>query len=53
VPAYALFDATVFYDRPAYRVGLKADNITDELYWGMYLAPQPGRRIIGNVTCKF
>jgi iron complex outermembrane receptor protein len=53
VPSYTLFDATVFYDRPSYRVGLKADNITDELYWGMYLAPQPGRRLIGNVTYKF
>jgi iron complex outermembrane receptor protein len=53
VPSYTLFDATVFYDTPAYRVGLKADNITDELYWGMYLAPQAGRRFIGSVAYKF
>jgi iron complex outermembrane receptor protein len=53
IPSYTLFDATLFYDRPAWRVGLKADNLTDERYWNMYLAPMPTRRFIGNVTYRF
>jgi iron complex outermembrane receptor protein len=53
VPEYTTFDATVFYDRPAYRIGLKVDNLTDEVYWNAWGAPQPPRRFIGNVTYKF
>ena len=33
LPAYTILGATVFYDRPAYRIGLKADNITNERYY--------------------
>jgi iron complex outermembrane receptor protein len=54
VPAYTLWDATVFYDSRAYRIGLKVDNITNEKYWSpAYLQPGPLRRFMGNITYKF
>jgi iron complex outermembrane receptor protein len=54
VPAYFTVDATVFYNQPAYRLGFKVDNLTDERYWssGTLLAGSP-RRYVGNVTYKF
>jgi iron complex outermembrane receptor protein len=54
VPAYFTVDATVFYNQPTYRVGLKVDNITDEVYWssGTLTAGSP-RRFVGNLTYKF
>jgi iron complex outermembrane receptor protein len=30
IPSYAMFDATVFYDQPRYRIGIKVDNLTSE-----------------------
>lgn len=54
-PAYTLVNATVFYDTRRCRVGLKADNLTDELYFtgqGVLSAQMP-RTISANVTLKF
>jgi iron complex outermembrane receptor protein len=54
VPSYTLWDATVFYDSRAYRIGLKVDNFTNEKYWSpAYLQAGPLRRFIGNITYKF
>lgn len=54
VPAYLVLDATVFYDRPAYRIGLKVDNLADTKYWSPeYLQAGMPRRVIGNLTYKF
>lgn len=54
VPAYMLLDASVFYDQPTWRAGLKVDNLTSEKYWSPD-ALQAGapRRLIGNITYKF
>jgi iron complex outermembrane recepter protein len=53
IPAYTVLDATVFYDTPGYRVGLKPDNITNEAYWNTYLQPQTPRRFSASLTVKF
>jgi len=54
VPSYFTLDATLFYDQPAYRLGLKVDNIADERYWSPgSLQVGPPRRFVGNVTYKF
>jgi iron complex outermembrane receptor protein len=54
VPSYFTLDATVFYDQPAYRLGFKIENVSDERYWspGSLQVGAP-RRYVGNVTYKF
>lgn len=53
VPGYQLFDATVFYDQPKFRIGFKVDNITSEKAWSVRLTPQAPARFIGSVSLKF
>lgn len=53
IPAYTVLDASVFYDRKKYRVGVKVDNLTNEKYWSNRLAAQSPTRVTGNVTVKF
>ncbi len=55
VPGYHKMDATLFYEQPKFRIGLKLNNITDEEYWmSDYDAePQKARAFIGNLTLKF
>jgi iron complex outermembrane receptor protein len=53
-PVYATWDATVFYNQPKYRVGLKVDNLMDQKYWSpSNLQAGPTRRVIGDVTYRF
>lgn len=54
--AYNLLDATLFYNRPKYRISLKANNILDQEYWvsdGYYARPQKPANFMVNVTYKF
>ena len=55
LPSYTLVTATVFYDRPKYRIGLKVDNLTDELYFTGQgtLTAQPPRTVVAGLTIKF
>lgn len=53
IPSYRTIDATIFYDQPKYRIGLKVDNLTKEKYWSFRLAPQNPARGILNVAVKF
>ncbi|MBN9300004.1 MAG: TonB-dependent receptor [Filimonas sp.] len=53
IPQYTVLDAAIFYDKPTFRIGLKADNITNEKYWSYRLAAQNPLRITGNITFKF
>jgi len=53
VPSYTLFSATVFYDQPKYRVGLKLNNLADRRYWNFYGQPQKPREVLLNVSYKF
>jgi iron complex outermembrane receptor protein len=53
IPSYTVLDASLFYDQPKYRLGIKVDNLTNEKYWSYRLAAQNPMRITGNLTFKF
>ncbi len=55
LPAYTVLNATVFYEHPKFRVGLKMDNITNQEYWIGYgtMNPQKLRSVVGSVAFKF
>jgi len=53
IPSYTVLDASLFYDQPRYRLGLKVDNLTNEKYWSYRLAAQNPTRVTANVTFKF
>lgn len=55
LPAYKIFNASVFYDHHRYRIGAKVDNFTNQKYWTGYstMNPQDLRTVTGSVTYKF
>jgi iron complex outermembrane receptor protein len=53
IPSYTVLDASVFYDKSRYRIGLKVDNLTNEEYWSFRLAAQTPAKVTGNITFKF
>lgn len=55
LPAYEVFNASVFYDHPRFRIGAKVDNFTNQKYWTGYstMNPQDLRTFTGSVTYKF
>ena len=53
IPAVHTMNATVFYEQEKYRIAVKADNLTNEVYWGDYLNAQAPRIIRGSLTVKF
>jgi iron complex outermembrane receptor protein len=53
IPSYTRWDATLFYDQPRYRLGLKLNNLTDKKYWGMNFDPQSPRQFLANISFKF
>jgi iron complex outermembrane receptor protein len=53
IPSYTRLDATLFYDQPRYRLGLKLNNLTDKKYWGMNFDPQSPRQFLANISFKF
>jgi iron complex outermembrane receptor protein len=55
LPSYTLLNGTIFYDTRWYRLGVKVDNATNELYFiGQgTLTPQMPRSFTANVTIKF
>lgn len=54
-PSYVLLNATVFYDRPRFRVSLKVDNLTNKQYWIGWssINPQQLRSVSGSVAFRF
>jgi iron complex outermembrane receptor protein len=52
IPSYTLIDATAFYDRPKYRIGIKVDNLTNQKYWSFRLAPQNPARVSISMNFK-
>lgn len=52
IPGVHTLNATIFYDQPKYRLALKADNLTNELYWGDYLNPQPPLVVRGVISFR-
>lgn len=56
LPAYTLLDATLFYDRPKYRLSIKGGNLLDEKYWvsdGFYSRPQKTANFMASVAYRF
>ena len=53
IPSYTIYSATVFYEQPTWRVGLKVDNLTNEKYWSTWGAPQAPTTVLGSLTFKF
>lgn len=53
IPAYTVLDASIFYDKPKYRIGLKVDNLTNEKYWSYRFQAQNPTKITGNIVLKF
>lgn len=52
LPSYKVLNAVVSYDRPAYRVSFKMDNLTNEVYWGSYVSQMMPRRFSATVAFK-
>lgn len=54
-PAYTLINATVFYDKPKYRLAFKVDNLTNQKYWLGWdsVLPQSLRSVTGTIAFKF
>lgn len=55
VNGYTRMDATVFYEKPAYRLSVKVNNLADKEYWAAdYWAMQQNKRqLVLNLTCRF
>lgn len=55
LPSYSIVNATLYYDQPRYRLSLKVDNLTDELYFNGYTTVnvQNPRTFMGSIAYKF
>lgn len=55
LPSYSVVNAALYYDQPKYRVSLKVNNLTDELYFNGYttINVQAPRTAMGSLTYKF
>lgn len=55
LPAYTVLNASVFYDNPKFRAGIKMDNLTNKEYWIGYttMNPQKLRSVTASIAFKF
>lgn len=53
LPSYKVLNAAITYDQPVYRVSLKMDNLTNEVYFGSYVSQMMPRRFSATVAFKF
>lgn len=55
LPSYTVMNASVFYEQPAFRIGLKLDNIANTQYWSGWttVEPQMPRRFALNLSFKW
>lgn len=55
IPAYTVFNASLFYNARSFRVGLKVDNLTDKKYFKGWTTVEPmmPRRVSANVSFRF
>lgn len=51
-PSYSIYNATVFYDRPTWRIGVKFNNINNKKYWDSYGMAQTPSNFLVNLTLK-
>lgn len=52
VPSYTVLNASIFYDQPHYRVGVKLGNLNNEDYWDYRLRKHNPRTVSVNMTVK-
>ena len=52
-PSYMIYNATVFYDQPRWKLGVKFNNISNKEYWDSYGMAQTLSNILVNLTLKF
>lgn len=53
MPSYTTYNATVFYDQPSWRVGVKFNNMSNKKYWDFYGNSQAPSNLLVNLTIKF
>jgi len=55
IPAYTIFNASIYYETSKFRVSVKANNITDETYFSGWstVTPQQKRVLLGTFSYKF
>ncbi|WP_256012775.1 TonB-dependent receptor [Desertivirga xinjiangensis] len=53
LPGYTLVSATIFYDQPKWRIGLKGNNVGDVKYWSNWGIAETRSQYLGSVTFKF
>ncbi|RAJ13220.1 TonB-dependent receptor [Olleya aquimaris] len=55
IPAYTIFNASLYYETNTFRASIKANNITDKTYFSGWstVTPQRPRTLLGSVTFKF
>lgn len=55
LPQYFVLNANAFYDKRKFRIGLKADNLTNEHYWIGYTTANAQRllNVVGSFSYKF
>jgi iron complex outermembrane recepter protein len=53
MPAYTVYNATLFYDQSKWRLGLKLNNLTDKKYWDIGGNSQTPRNVMASLSFKF
>lgn len=55
LPKYLILNASAFYDTKKFRVGVKADNFTNQHYWVGFTTANPQQllNVLGSFTFKF
>lgn len=55
LPAFAILNASIFYDQQKFRIGIKVDNLNNQKYWIGYTTvdPQQLRSFAGSIAFKF
>lgn len=55
LPAYTVFNASVYYENDTYRISIKGNNITDKEYYSGWstLTPQQNRTFLASFDYKF
>ncbi|SEN08987.1 iron complex outermembrane recepter protein [bacterium A37T11] len=53
LPSYTFVDAALFYDRPKYRLNVKANNIGNVKSWAIDGRPQKPANFLASVAFKF
>ena len=53
IPSFTVLNTAISYEKAAYRISLKMDNLTNQVYWGSYVSQMMPRRFSAMLTIKF